>query len=295
MPKAKLTKLISKAFENNAEGGYAVVQPTSDLLLVRSDCCTEVMHVIYEPCICLILQGKKETQLQDSVLEFGSGESLIVSHNLPVRSRVTQASSKEPYMAVIFAIDLGLLRSLQNEISVALKGSHKAASMQTNNTDEEFISAIERYLRIYKDKVENQLLGPLVKKELHFRLLLEKHGSMLRKMLDPNSYASQINKAIIKLFEEFRRTISISELATVSGMSESAFYKHFKSVTKTSPLQYQKELRLIEARRLLREKNLPVSTVAYEVGYESPTQFSREYSRKYDISPSKEKVLAIPV
>jgi AraC-like DNA-binding protein len=294
MPLTKLKKLTSASFENGALEGYSVKQPTPGLVLLRSDQCTDIMHTIYEPCVCLILQGKKETRLQNSELEFGEGESLIVSHTLPVRSRITQASAQEPYLAVVFNIDIGLMRSLQNEIALASKDAGQISSMQADNAEEDFIFALERYLNICKNKVELELLGPLLKKEIHFRPLTDKHGSMLRKMLDPNSYASQINKAIMYLFEHFRTTVSMSELASVAGMSESAFYKHFKAVTDTSPLQYQKELRLIEARRLLREQNLSVSTVAFDVGYESPTQFSREYQRKYNVSPRQEKTLAIP-
>jgi transcriptional regulator GlxA family with amidase domain len=132
------------------------------------------------------------------------------------------------------------------------------------------------------------VMGPLILKEIHFRLLMAPNGAMLRQLLDHESNASQINKAISHLRENFKKPLSIKDVAKIIGMSESSFYERFKKITETTPLQYQKEMRLIEAQRLLRNERLPVSSVAFEVGYESPTQFSREYSRKFGIPPSAE-------
>jgi AraC-like DNA-binding protein len=129
-------------------------------------------------------------------------------------------------------------------------------------------------------------LAPLVLKEIHFRLLRAQHGGMLRQLLRHDSPANRISKSIAIIRMNFRNTLSVANLATESGMSLSAFHEHFKSVTATTPLQYQKELRLLEAQRLLLSGNATVASAAFDVGYESPTQFSREFSRKFGLSPN---------
>ena len=131
-------------------------------------------------------------------------------------------------------------------------------------------------------------MAPLIRREIHFRLLRASHGAMLRQLLRHESAASRIAKAINRIRQEFKTQISVSDLAHIAGMSASTFHEHFKNLTATSPLQYQKNLRLIEARRLLMDGTQSISSVAFDVGYESPTQFSREYSRKFGASPRKD-------
>lgn len=131
-------------------------------------------------------------------------------------------------------------------------------------------------------------MAPLIRREIHFRLLLARHGAMLRQLVRQESAASRISKAIGKIRQDFKTQIAVSELARTAGMSVSSFHEHFRTLTATTPLQYQKDLRLIEARQLLIDGTRSVSNVAFEVGYESPTQFSREYSRKFGVSPRRD-------
>ena len=134
-----------------------------------------------------------------------------------------------------------------------------------------------------------QALAPLVLREIHFRLLRAQHGGMLRQLLLHESPASRISKAIALIRSGYKAPIAVADLAAAAGMSQSTFHEHFKSLTSTTPLQYQKELRLLEARRLLMSGGKSVASAAYDVGYESPTQFSREYARKFGIPPRDEK------
>ncbi len=165
-------------------------------------------------------------------------------------------------------------------------------SLEVSPVTESIIDTIGRYVRIAQDPVESTVLLPLVKKELHFRLLRSESGGMLRALSNYDSHASNIGSAIKLLRERFRETLDVSELAKSVGMSVSSFHRHFKSMTMTTPLQYQKELRLTEARRLLRSARKSVSTAAFEVGYESPSQFSREYSRKFGVPPREDQQVA---
>ncbi len=283
-----LTKQATKHFDKLANMPHSLVSPMPGLTLLQSNKTTELEATIYDPVICLILRGEKETTAGDRTIKFGAGESLIVSHSLPVVSRITQASPKFPYLAVILSIDLSILRALYHEIDGIPENDHPTTAMNAERTGEEIIDAISRYLALAEQPNEKKVLGPLVLKEIHFRLLMAPHGAMLRQLLGHESYASQIYKAITHLRANFRKPLSIKEMAKTIGMSESSFYERFKKVTETTPLQYQKDMRLIEAQRLLRNEKLPVSSTAFEVGYESPTQFSREYSRKFGIPPSAE-------
>ena len=288
MPISTLTRQAAKYFNMQGNPPQGVVSPMPGLTLLQSTRTTELEATIYDPVICLILRGEKETTAGSRTIRFGVGESLIVSHSLPVVSRITQASPKTPYLAVILSIDLGILRALYHEIDGIPDGDRQATAMNAERTGEDIIDALSRYLALSGQSFERKVLGPLVLKEIHFRLLMAPHGAMLRQLLGHESYASQINKAISHLRANFRKPLSIKEMAKAIGMSESSFYERFKKVTETTPLQYQKDMRLIEAQRLLRNERLPVSSAAFEVGYESPTQFSREYSRKFGIPPSAE-------
>jgi len=214
-------------------------------------------------------------------VDFGAGELLIVSHDLPVLSQVTEA----PYLALILALDMDVLGSLIGRIGQQAAGEGPPSTLAVNASDEQLLDALARYALLAADTSEAAVLAPLILTEIHFRLAMAPHGAMLRKLLNTESAETAIDKAIRQIRSRYRTTLSMPELAADVGMSESTFHRHFKSITGTTPLQYQKSLRLLEARRLLSMAGYPVSGAAYEVGYASSTQFSREYSREFGVSP----------
>lgn len=285
---SELAELATQFFDKNDFREHAVVSPLPGLTLLKSTKKTELDASVYDPVICLILQGEKETIAGDKSVKFGAGESLIVSHSLPVLSRITKATPSTPYLAMILTIDLGILRGLYHDLEEMPRDFRRAKVMTAEKTGEEIITALARYLALSRQRTEIKVMAPLLLKEIHFRLLMAPHGTMLRKLMGRETYASQIATAINHLRANFKKPLSVTEMAKTIGMSESAFFEHFKRVTETTPLQYQKEMRLIEARRLLRQERLTVSSAAFEVGYESPTQFSREYSRKFGCPPRDE-------
>ncbi|KIC09256.1 AraC family transcriptional regulator [Leisingera sp. ANG-M1] len=250
---------------------------------------TEFQAMIYEPVMCLVLQGAKEAHLEDRVVRYGAGKSLIVSHALPVTAGVIDASPETPYVSLALQLDLATVRSLYDEIGAAEGQARASHSMSVADGDADLFDAVARLFRLAKDPVEVQALAPLVLKEIHFRLLRAQHGGMLRQLLLHESPASRIAKAISMIREGYKAALPVSELAAAAGMSQSTFHEHFKALTSSTPLQYQKELRLMEARRLLMSGGKSVASAAYDVGYESPTQFSREYTRKFGVSPRDEK------
>jgi AraC-like DNA-binding protein len=280
-----LSNAVGSMFAQNCPRSIIFSPTTPGLVLLETSAITEFEAAIYDPVACLILQGEKQIGIGGRSVVFGPGESLIIGHDLPVTSRITQADRKNPYRAMIITLDLEIVRSLYDQVSE--ETFHKSGNdvLGISQTDPALIDALGRYLALADKPNEAEVLGPLILKEIHFRLLMAPHGGMLRRLLRRDSHASRVGLAIEQIRKGFRSTIAVSELAEVAGMSPSSFHDHFRSVTETTPLQFQKDLRLVEARRLLSEQSLPVSTTAFEVGYESSSQFSREYARKFGVPP----------
>ena len=221
-------------------------------------------------------------------MSFGPGECLLVSHDLPVCSRVTTA----PYLALVLEVDVATIRKLYDEVAESALDSERARAAVTHRADPGLLDALRRYLALADSPADAKVLGPLISKEIHYRLLVAPFGGMLRRLIRHDSNASAIARAIGHIRGDIRSPIAIPDLARRVGMSASSFHKHFKTITSTTPLQYQKELRLLEARRLLKTGGASVTTVAYEVGYESTSQFSREYARKFGVPPSQDMASA---
>ena len=278
----KLQHLSADLFMRQVESSGRILPATH---IFQRDKVSPFEAVVYNPVICLILQGKKEMHIGQKRVSLATGDALLVSHDLPVTSKITEASPESPYRALIFSIDLDVLRSLYEQVGEAVSDAHHATSLSASVADPAWIKPMVRYLELMDAPLDAQVLGPMILKEIHFRLLMSPIGGMLRNLLSVDSHASRIAKSIQQIRANFRKPLVVGDLARVAGMSQSSFHEHFKSVTGTSPLQYQKDLRMIEARALL-SRGLPsVSVVGFEVGYESPTHFSRDYSRKFGCSP----------
>ena len=292
MPVSELIRQVDRYFDHKSMDINQMVSPVDGLLLLRYVKPTELEATLYEPVVCLILQGRKMTALGAHSLEFGAGESLIVSHDLPVVARVTEASESEPYLAMIFQLDLGTMRSLYAEIDDIDPEEDQVSSLQVHSTEDAILDALARYLALAETPLERKILGPAYQREISFRLLMAPHGSMLRRLLRLDSHASKIARAIAWIRLHYKESVVVPELAKHAGMSVSSFHQHFKEITGSSPLQYQKTLRLLEAQRLLTVGEQSVAETALEVGYESPTQFSREYARMFGVPPSRQRVLS---
>jgi AraC-like DNA-binding protein len=259
--------------------------PLPGLSIYRASDPTHIEAMIYEPIVCLIVQGEKETTVGDHTVLLQEGHYVVVGHDLPVLARITKASAKKPYLSLIIRIDLNLIRTLEDVLDDFEWEPETPRSLTVSPVSETLLDVLARYLSLPDDPLEAKVLYPLFKKELHFRLLMSPAGGMLRALANRESHASNIGRAIGLLRKNYRKSLDVNELARSVGMSPSSFHRHFKSMTMTTPLQYQKDLRLTEARRLFRTGETSVSSVAFDVGYESPSQFSREYSRKFGASP----------
>jgi AraC-like DNA-binding protein len=284
MDLSRLTELAVNYYVDPDSGNLG----PPNLSVLRREAPSDIEATIYEPVMCLILQGSKVTSIGDQAVKLRAGDALLVSHDLPVVSRITEASIHKPYLAVILSLDMGLLRSLYNQVVDAPMHGAKVRSLSAGPVEQAWLEPLVRYFELINSPLDAKVLGPSINREIHYRVLLSPLGRMLRNLLVADSYASRIAKAIHKVRAEFHAPLGVSDLAKTAGMSASSFHEHFKSVTGTTPLQYQKDLRLIAARGLLVDRGQTVSEVAYAVGYESPTHFSRDYSKKFGLPPSRE-------
>ena len=267
-------------------GKYQSAQPMPGLLVLGQETPSVIEASLYEPVLCLILQGRKQVSLGAETLSFGPGECLLVSHDLPVRSRITKA----PYLALVLAVDVATIRKLYDDVAESALDGAPGRAAETRRADPGLLDALRRYLKLADAPADAKVLGPLVSKEIHYRLLTAPFGGMLRSLIRHDSNESAVARAIGHIRGDIRARIEIPDLARRVGMSASSFHKHFRAVTSTTPLQYQKELRLIEARRLLKTGGASVTGAALDVGYESASQFSREYTRKFGSPPSRDLV-----
>lgn len=284
MDLADLAELAARQLPRPSGSSSQYVRPLPRLGILRQPRPTSFEAAIYEPVVILVLQGRKETVLGVDSFPMGAGECLLVSHDLPVIARITKA----PYLALVFDVELAPLRELYHELASLSSWAAESRALSVHACDAALVDALARYVALAGAQTDAAVLGPLVTREIHYRLATAAFGGMLRSLIRHDSHASAIARAIAQLRRDFRSPIEVPELARSVGMSPSSFHRHFRSITAASPLQFQKDLRLLEARRLLRMGTASVAAAAFEVGYESATQFSREYARKFGASPKRD-------
>lgn len=245
---------------------------------------------VYTPLLCMVLQGAKEVKTSARTLRISDGQSLVVSHTLPVVSCITDAKPTRPYVALVYPIDSDMLRSLATDVTATrVDSAQDPFSISICESDAEMQGAILRFLQQCESEDTRRLLAPITRREIHARLLLGPQRELLQKLLWHETTASRIFLATKAIQSDLSRPIAVGDLAQKAAMSNSAFFEHFKAVTGTSPVQYQKELRLLNARDALRTSSNKISEIAFSVGYESASQFSRDYVRKFGCPPRQDR------
>lgn len=260
--------------------------------LVRTPQSKSKSCAVVDPLIGLVLQGRKSAQFGTQRIDYEAGDVLIVGQPVPVISSVIDATPDAPFIAVYVSLDMQVLRSVYNDMGGGLTDDITAL-VETGRAEAELIDAMARLFRLRRDPVEERTLGAAALREVFFRVLRSKHSRALQQMIRLDSKANQIAKAITHICNEYRTPIKASDLASIAGMSASVFYQNFKQFTSSSPLQYQKDLRLLAAHQMLQQAQASVSEIAHTVGYESAAQFSREFSRKFG-APPRAFVGAVP-
>lgn len=261
-----------------------------ELLVLNTAVPTKFEGALYNPIVCLTLQGEKLIHIGDKAITLCAGDTMIISQDMPVMASVTKASIKEPYIALVLVLDFQLLHSIYEDMKDQNFVDQNSLAAESNKADVELTDAFRKLFFLLDKPQDIKVMAPILLRELHYRLLQAKNGKMLHQLLKKDSSASRIAKAIAKIKEDLTANISINELANIAGMSPSSFHEHFKAVTAKSPLQYQKEYRLLHARMMIHEGRQSISQTAFKVGYESPNQFSREYSRKFGHSPRQDQL-----
>jgi AraC-like DNA-binding protein len=274
----------SNRHDSSERDSSQYVKKLGNVGILRHHRVTSFEAAIYEPVLILVLQGRKETVLGEQTFAMGPGECLLVSHDLPVIARVT----KVPYLALIFDIELATLRDLDAAVIPSRASMGTSRAIQVQSCSPQVLDALQRYVALIDFESDAAAIGPLYSREIHYRLALAPSGGMLRELLHRGSNAGAITRAIAHLRRHFREPFAIAELARRVGMSEASFFRHFKAITASSPIQYRKSLQLLEAQRLLRKGTFSVSAVAFEVGYESAAQFSRDYKRRFGVPPKRD-------
>ncbi|AXT73981.1 AraC family transcriptional regulator [Vibrio sp. dhg] len=243
----------------------------------------------HNPSICLIAQGKKRVFLGDDSFTYDANHFLISSVDLPITANIMEASEDEPYLGLIMELDLQEISQLIVDSEFSFKTSKEAQKgIAVGELSGSLQDAFIRLMTLLDEPDNIKILAPVIKREIFYRLLMTEQGARLNQIVTTGSHSHQIAKAIDWLKNNFVKPLSVGDLAAYSGMSKSAFYTHFRSMTSMTPLQFQKKLRLSEARRLMLTENLDAMATTFKVGYESPSQFSREYSRLFGLPPSKD-------
>ena len=282
-------ELVERIAQALPEDGTLDVFP--GFRLARSSQPTEPVRSIYQPAFCFVAQGGKQALLGEEVFRYDPGHYLLYTVDLPLTFQVKQASAERPYLGLRLDLDSSLVASVMMESGIEPKKRDATIkAMAVGATDAELLDAVIRLVRLLDAPETSKVLAPLIIREIVFRLLAGGQGARLSHLLTAGADTRRIAPAIGYLREHFDQPLRMDDIAHEFGMSVSGFHHHFKSVTAMSPLQFQKQLRLQEARRLMLDENLDAASAGYRVGYEDPAYFSREYKKLFDTPPQRDIV-----
>jgi AraC-like DNA-binding protein len=264
-------------------------EPLKGLHLNRSSTPTDPLHGVSEPSFCVIAQGSKEVLLGDSRFRYDAAHYLLATIELPVVTRVIEASAERPYLSLRLEFDPALVGSVMVEAAhLSFRNGGDVRAMDVSPLDADLLDATVRFVRLLDKPSEVRVLRPLITREIVYRLLMGEQGNRLRHLALLGGQTESIAEAIERLRREFNQPLRIESIAREVGMSVSGFHHHFKAVTAMSPLQFQKQLRLQEARRLMLGEKLDAASAGYRVGYDDASQFSREYKRLFGQPPMRD-------
>ena len=278
-----------RRFTEIQSGESPFVTTIEGLWIFRSDHEKLPNHVIFKPALCIVVQGAKWVMFGDRRFDYRAGQALVVSVEMPLLGRVAEASPGEPYLGIAIEFDLAIMREVLEGLSSPLQpGGELKPGLFIVDLDVPLTDCTQRMVRLLGTPEAIPVLRPLIMREICYWLLTGPHGGEVAKLALANTHTQSIIHAIHSLRDRFAEPVRIEELAATARMSGSAFHRQFKAITSMTPLQYQKHLRLLEARRLLVADAANVEAAAFQVGYESPSQFTREYSRMFGAPPRRD-------
>ncbi|MFD0697625.1 AraC family transcriptional regulator N-terminal domain-containing protein [Paenibacillus sp. GCM10027628] len=282
----ELTKIIERYTQKDG------VHPTAipSLFFMRVSNAAGRSHGVYKPSFCMVVQGAKEVWLAQERFRYSPADYLVASVHLPVTAKVTEATPDVPYLGFKLEFTPSQILELlhDSEFRVDPKQNPKRA-MFVSQIESSLLDSVIRLARLLDNPKDIPVLAPLFTKEILYRVLQGQNGIILEQIIMEGSSTHQIKDVIEQIMSNYDSPLRIEELAEIANMSISSLHRHFKEITAMSPLQFQKQIRLQEARRLLLTESADASEVAYRVGYESASQFSREYSRMFGFPPKADK------
>ncbi|WP_312436415.1 AraC family transcriptional regulator [Janthinobacterium sp.] len=246
------------------------------------------LAAVYQPMVNLILRGSKSMTVGERVLHYCPANYFVMSVDLPAIGTIWPAATGEPYLAVALTLEPSIIAGLLADLPEPAHGERAVAGFSVAAVTEELMDAWVRMLRLMDRPADIAALAPAYEREILYRVLQGPHGAMLREIATPDTAMARVGRAITVIRRDFAQPLPVETLAEQAVMSVSAFHRHFKAVTAMSPLQYQKRIRLLRARTLLTAGGKNVTAAAFEVGYESATQFSREYARAFGLPPARD-------
>lgn len=284
-PLRELSKLIARHAPPTPDGAWS--HEALGLRLSTATHIPEPRQRVYQPVFALVVQGEKQLVLGDKLFTCGKGTFIVVSVDLPITFQISRATPDQPYMVLAMTLKPAAVATLLLEAAGAdtLPVDAEAAGIGVSDAPDELLEAVVRLVRLVDQPRDLPVLGPIAEKEILWRLLCSEQGHRLRQIGLADSRLSQIGRAMRRMRENYQETLPIDELARLSAMSVTSFHRHFRAVALMSPLQYLKQIRLQEARARLLARAEDVATVGHAVGYDSPSQFSREYKRAYGYPP----------
>lgn len=258
------------------------------LTLYRRESTTPPTSNFLDASLCLSAQGEKQVILGKETYFYDEKHFLFTAVDLPVITQITKASIEKPYLGIILRLDPHVIAQLILEAHITFKQNYYGKKgVAVGSINNEIEDAFIRLLKLLEQPQDIPIVAPLIVKEIFYRLLMSPQGERLKTIAAAGTAGHRIIKAIEWLKTNFSKPFTVDELAHMVGMSSSSFYQHFREIALISPLQYQKRIRLNEARRLLLTEGLDISSIGIQVGYESLSQFSREYKRFFGLSPSE--------
>jgi AraC-like DNA-binding protein len=281
-----LLDAVRRYTEANADSYGIARTPIPGMTMVRTLRTGELEYGIQRPLICLVVQGTKQVTMGGRTLSFNAGASMLITADVPTVSQITKASRIAPYLSFALYLDPALIADLSIEMKTVPVDD--GAPLLFQPTDEEVADTALRMVRLLDRPASVPVLQRQLIREMHYWLIAGRHGSAIRHLGFPDSQARRIARAVEVIRSEYTAVLKIERLASIAGMSPSTFHHHFRAVTSLSPLQFQKQLRLTEARRMMLADGVPPSNSAYAVGYESVSQFTREYRRLFGLPPARE-------
>ena len=267
----ELTDRIAQAIRQDG-----TIEPLKGLHFSRTSSPSECLHSVSIPAFCVIAQGSKEVLLGSDRYQYDPMHYLLATVELPIASQILEASPEKPFLSLRLDLDPTLVGSVM--VEAGYPSAQRGASVKAiavSPLDADLLDAVVRLVRLIDSPAEVHVLVPLIKREIIYRLLIGEQGNRLRQIAVLGGYTHHIARAVDRLRKDFNQPLRIEDIARELGMSVSGFHHHFKSVTAMSPLQFQKQLRLQEARRLMLGQNLDATTAAYHVGYDDASHFNR--------------------